>query len=102
MVIDYKYDKKAFESVFEFMNYTEFVLGQKFYYKQKDLSQHYFNAYCSLLSEILSNASENALINYAKFKHIIAVNNDIKSSIRQIKKRFLFGNNIDYRFILLS
>lgn len=102
MVIDYKYDKKAFESVFEFMNYTEFVLGQKFYYKQKDLSQHYFNAYCSLLNEILSNASENALINYAKLKHIIVANNDIKSSIRQIKKRFLFGNNIDYRFILLS
>ncbi len=35
MVIDYKYDKKAFESVFEFMNYTEFVLGQNFIISKK-------------------------------------------------------------------
>lgn len=101
MIVDCKHKKEAFQSIFEFMNYAEFVLGQKFSYKKKDLSKYYFHAYCVLLNDMLANSNAN-LHKYAKLKHNVDLNFDVKSSIKKIKKKFILGNKVDYRFVLVA
>ena len=97
MIVDCKHKKEAFQSIFEFMNYAEFVLGQKFSYKKKDFSKYYFHAYCVLLNDMLANSNAN-LHKYAKLKHNVDLNFDIKSSIKKIRKK----NKVDYRFVLVA
>lgn len=101
MIVDCKHKKEAFQSIFEFMSYAEFVLGQKFSYKKKDLSRYYFHAYCVLLNDMLANSNAN-LHKYAKLKHNVDLNFDVKSSIKKIRKKFILGNKVDYRFILVA
>ncbi|WP_141081333.1 hypothetical protein [Campylobacter devanensis] len=83
------------------MNYTEFVLGQKFSYKKKDLSKYYFHAYCVLLNDMLKTHS-GSLHQYAKLRHNIDLDSDIKLSIKKIKNKLILGNKVDYRFVLVS
>ncbi len=99
-----KCKKDSFQNIFEFMNYTEFVLGQKFPYKtirKKDLSKYYFHAYCVLLNDMLKTHS-GSLHQYAKLRHNIDLDSDIKLSIKKIKKKLILGNKVDYRFVLVS
>lgn len=102
MVIECKYKKESFQNVFDFMNYVEFVLAQSIYYKNKNLGEYYTNAYCKIINDILEKTYDGSFHHYAKLKHIIDFKYDIKICIKNIKKRFLFGNQIDYRYLLLA
>lgn len=102
MVIECKYKKESFQNVFDFMNYVEFVLAQSIYYKNKNLGEYYTNAYCKIINDILEKTYDGSFHHYAKLKHSIDFKYDIKICIKNIKKRFLFGNQIDYRYLLLA
>lgn len=102
MIVECNHKKELFQNIFDFMNYVEFVLAQSIYYKNKNLGEYYTNAYCKIINDILEKTYDGSFHHYAKLKHIIDFKYDIKICIKNIKKRFLFGNQIDYRYLLLA
>ncbi|MBR6611504.1 MAG: dynamin family protein [Campylobacter sp.] len=99
------HDIDATHEIFEFINYSSFINKQTFKYKNKDLSGYYTYVYNTLTNQILRSNANNDLHRYAIKYHDIALTDNqisLEDCIGKIKKHFLFGNKIDYRFLLLS
>lgn len=97
------------KKIFSIINWLDFSLNQKFFYKKTELTDAYLFLFSSFLFYIVGN-QQNSIDGAVKdylYKTVAAVLNkypqlDEVTCAKRIKKHFLFGNKTDFRYLLVS
>lgn len=102
---------KKSKQYFSLINCLDFIYNQKFFYKKSDLTGYFLFLYNEFLNYLLDSRSQyfDAVTKSyleSKIQKYITDNNctDLKSEdcTNKIRKHILFGNKIDYRYLLIS